>query len=784
MKLKLFLLLLPVLTPLFICAQYTQEMVDKVLATNSEQQIMQANSEMMLDGYLYPALQTANKLLEFQPNSPNYNYRKGYIVLEMSGDYVTALPLLEKAVTNVKKNYDMFSTGEQAASIDAYYHLARAYHLDHQIDKAVEYYNKFLGASSSKSEYVFFSKLKIEQCAIAKKLLETPKKTRLEGVGTTINTDKPEYSPVVSLDGSALYFTSRRPWANGESQEGLDYRLNLYPEDIYVSYKDFDGTWTDPVRMEFCDPLQNEATLAVSSDERRIYVYEDTRGHGDIFYSDFSTNRFQQLEHLDVKGVNTDAWETHCTVTPDGQQMYFVSDRKGGFGGRDIYRIVKLPTGEWSEPVNLGPTINTAMDEESPFIAVDNKTLYFSSNGNKSMGGFDVFVSVRDENGTWSDPINLGYPLNSAGDDLFYTTTVDGGTGYLTSFRKGGKGEKDIYEVKNDYLNLDNIAVLKGRIKTVDDKPLPEGVYVTLRCTNCGDSFDRKIFPRMRDGVFLSSLEPCRQYEITFSTDTKKDFYKDAFSTDCAKKYDEIYREAMLDVDNMEVVTAPYIVMGTVKNADTKAPVEGAKVTVSYQDGPEVGSYYTAKSGAYDNIKLRKNYGDKFTLLVKIEKEGFVTKSYEIPLTLDTTRVINLDNYIKPDLTPAATGVDLGAIADLKPIYFDYNKSDIRPDAMIELNKIVKIMKDNPGIHIELGSHTDSRGTVADNQRLSERRAKSSANYIIAQGISASRITYKGYGESKLKVSDAEINAMKSDADKEAAHQKNRRTEFIVTKIK
>ena len=306
--------------------------------------------------------------------------------------------------------------------------------------------------------------------------------------------------------------------------------------------------------LEFCEADKNEATVAVSADERRVYIFKDTEGNGDIFYSDFTSNRFQKVKHLDNENINSDAWEPHITVTPDGQQMYFSSNREGGFGGRDIYRMVKLPNGEWSEPMNLGPEINGPWDEDSPFIAVDNKTLYFASNGEKSMGGFDIFISVRDENNNWSNPINLGTPLNSTGDDLYYTTTMDGLTGYLTSFRKDGVGEKDIYEIKNDYLGLENIAVLKGEIEAINGD-LPEDVAVTVRCLNCGDSYDKTVFPRLRDGVFFSSLDPCRDYELIFHyNDGKTEFHRETVSTECDLKYDEIYRHLLLDIPTMTAV--------------------------------------------------------------------------------------------------------------------------------------------------------------------------------------------------------------------------------------
>jgi hypothetical protein len=219
--------------------------------------------------------------------------------------------------------------------------------------------------------------------------------------------------------------------------------------------------------LDFCDPEQYEASISVSPDERKIYVYQDITGAGDIYFSDLASSRFGELQHFKARNVNSKYWETHCTVTPDGMTMYFTSDRPGGFGGRDIYKVTKLPDGAWSAPQNLGPTINTAYDEESPFIAVDNKTLYFSSNGPKSIGGFDVFLTIKDKEGVGLTPINLGYPLNSCNDDLFYTTTVNGLKGYLTSFRKGGFGEKDIYEIQNDFLGLNQLAVFKGKIKTV-----------------------------------------------------------------------------------------------------------------------------------------------------------------------------------------------------------------------------------------------------------------------------------------------------------------------------
>lgn len=536
---------------------YSQELTEndirKMVENESEQKLVVQCSVLMQEGFSYYAEIIADKLLTFQPNSANYNYRKGFLMLDAHTDFEGAMPHLKIAVKDVNKNYDMYSAKEKSSSTDAYYYLARCYHLNEQIPEAVEYYNKFIASSDQGSELIPMAKLKLQQCDVAYREISNPKKALVENVGPVINTDRPEFTPVVSLDGSALYFTSKRAWEDNSTDKFRDKRFNQYPEDIYVSYIDFDGTWIDPFRLDFCDGQRNEATMAVSADERRIYVFQDESGNGDIYYSDFTTNRFQEIQFLNDKRINSEDWEPHCYVTTDGQNLYFTSDRPGGFGGRDIYRVVRLPDGSWSEPINLGPSVNTPYDEDAPFVAIDNKTLYFSSNGPLSMGDFDVFVTRRDENNNWSAPINLGYPLNSTGDDIYYTTTVDGLRGFLTSFRKGGQGEKDIYEIKNEAITLQKVAVLKGQIKTVDGSQIPEDVAITVNCATCSEENSRLVFPRLRDGVYFSSLDPCEEYELIYTFDKgKREIYREKVKTDCEKEYSEIFRDIMLDVKGSE----------------------------------------------------------------------------------------------------------------------------------------------------------------------------------------------------------------------------------------
>lgn len=556
-------------------SQYVNRDLDEVIATFSNERLLVESSRLIEEGYYASAEKMMDKLLTDQPENCNYNYRKGFLVAEGRGDYKNSIPYLEKAIVRINKNYDMYSGKESEASVDAFFHLAKSYHKTGDLDKAETNYQAFLDRAGKKSDMTQAAELGLQQLKNAKKAMEFPKRNvNVVNLGSVINTSYPEYSPVVSFDGSALYFTSRRQWSGDQNAEFKDNRYDLFPEDIYVAYRDFDDSWIPPTRLEFCKPDRNEASISVSQDERRIYVYQDFVGNGDIFFSDFSTNRFKNIQSLNNKSVNSDYWETHCTVTPDGRTMYFTSDRPGGFGGRDIYRIVKLPDGSWSEPFNLGPTINTPFDEESPFMASDNRTLYFSSNGPQSMGGFDILISVIDQDNNWSVPINLGYPLNSTSDDLFYTETLDGRRGYITSTRGDSYGEKDIYEVQNDYMNVNRGAVLKGKIITLNDRTLPEDITISLACTDCGDQPERTVYPRSRDGIFMMNLEPCHAYEVIFRYDDgATEFYRETLQTDCFREKDEIYREVYLDAEKMAIVEPPKADTVPAEPADTIIPV-------------------------------------------------------------------------------------------------------------------------------------------------------------------------------------------------------------------
>lgn len=766
-KLLLVLLILPLST----FAQMTDAEVKALAKNGSEDELVLRSSEMIQQNFLYHAGILVDRLLEIKPQSANYNYRKGFIVYTADTDFPTAITHFQKAVVEVKKNYDPYTTKETGAPFDAYYYLAKCYHLDEQLDQSENYYKLFLENTTKKSRLLDLSELGLEQLVVARREMASPKSAIVKNVGNAVNGPEADYAPVVSLDGNSLYFTSRRQWNGVENGKFRDPMLYDLPEDIFVSFADFDGEWTAPLRLEFCVDSLNEATIGVSADERRIFVYEDRSGGGDIYYSDILDNgHFDDMQKLRYNELNSDYWETHCTMTPDGQYLYFASDRPGGYGGRDIYRLTRLPNGEWSKAQNMGPEINTPYDEDSPFIAVNNKTLYYASNGPESMGGFDVFVTFRDADNNWSEPANMGFPINSTGDDIYYTTTVDGLRGYLSSFRKNGYGEKDIYEIQNDYLGNRPISSLLGQFVMLDGSPLPNDLDVKVLCTNCELESDKLFHPRVKnEGRFFAPLKRCKDYTLEFYqggdlVETKN------FVTLCNNENEEIEKVHYLD---------NYVLDATVADVKTLENLPGSKVII-YEAGTEneLFSFDTDGSGKFPKDLIADNLpGDRLSWDIHIEKDDYIVQTFVLDTTLGVWGSLKLD-YL---LNKLEVGTDIGAIFDLNPIYFDLNKSDIRPDAAIELDKIIEIMNENPEIKIELGSHTDCRASKSYNKRLSSRRAVSSANYIKSKISDPSRIYGKGYGESKL-VNDCGCEGNVVSDCSEEEHQANRRTEFKIVK--
>jgi hypothetical protein len=327
-----------------------------------------------------------------------------------------------------------------------------------------------------------------------------------------------------------MIYTSRRT-----GERGVD---GQFYEDILISERKADNTWTmaRPISPYINTPT-NEASISVSADGNTLFLYRDDGG-GNIYSS--STQNGEWMAPVPLgSDINTRSWETHACLTADGNTLYFVSDRPGGYGGRDIYRCVRLGNGQWSKALNLGPTINTENDEDSPFIHPDQRTLFFSSTGHKSMGGFDIFFTSLIDSTNWAEPINIGYPINTPDDDIFYNTSPDGKRAYFSSVRPGGFGEKDIYLAVLDRPVAQPLTLLKGRIYNANGAPLTQKIEIVVANTTTGELAGN--YRPNRNGNFTIILVPGNTYQLSYYVDDKE-YSNEIIDVPAGSGFEEIER--------------------------------------------------------------------------------------------------------------------------------------------------------------------------------------------------------------------------------------------------
>ncbi len=539
-------------SPNLVAQEFDPAKLEKSLKTATFKDKFETASRLMSENlYVYAAKIWEDIIAKGEANG-NVYYKAGLCYLNIANETQKALPLLQEAEPFISKRYDPYSFLEKNAPIETYYYLGKAYHLNQEISKAEETYNVFKSKAHPKHILQPKADLGLAQCQVAKKLLSAPKDFVIQNIGNVINTEYDEYSPVITMDESALYFTSRRLRKDSSNVGVYSPQDGKFYEDVYVSYKNLKtGDWMEPEILSKISrkPGDNEATISVSSDGQLLFIYRGDKGNGDIYVSENDGDKFGYPRPIGegekITDINSDSWETHATISADGRTLYFVSDRPGGLGGRDIYRSVKLPNGEWSKALNIGAPINTPYDEDAPFFHPDGKTLYYSSNGPKSMGGFDIFFSLNIEGDKWSEPFNIGYPLNSVNDDIFFTTTADGQRGYFSSAKKGGYGEKDIYTIDLKRKEQAQVAILKGYIDAGTDGNIPDGIVIWVTDkTEQGEPREYK--PNKRNGAYVFNLVPCHEYFVEYTRDDKT-FYETDLKVPCGSGYQEINKVINLD---------------------------------------------------------------------------------------------------------------------------------------------------------------------------------------------------------------------------------------------
>lgn len=614
----------------------------------------------------------------FNPNSATCNFRISVCYYNLSAQKMMGLTYAEKAA---KLN--------PSVDPELQYFLGRLYHLSAQWDKAITAYRSYmqpLNSDPNKNRLkIADMNRKIQECINGKEFEKNPQRVFIDNIGQSINTSDPEYTPLITADESVMMFTSRRSTSTG-AQKDPD---GQYFEDIYQSSLS-NGKWGVPVNMgKPVNTEDHDATAGLSPDGQTLYIYRSSpKDGGDIYESTLKGDKWTDPDRLN-KNINSKDHESSVSVSYDGKQLYYISDKEGGLGNRDIWISTKDAKGKWGESTNMGAPINTMYGEEGVFIHPDGKTIYFSSQGHNSMGGYDIFKSEF-KDGKWGEPENLGWPINGPDDDVFFVVSANGRHGYYASNKKDGYGEKDIYKIT--FLGPEKSLALSNE-----------------------------------DNLLAGLAQPVK-------------------SVEAAKP--------------VEIKTAQVTLLkGTVTDKATKLPL-GAQIEIVDNTLGQPIATFTANSstGKYlVSLPSGKNYG----IAVKMDGYLFHSENFDIPITgtyQEVTKDVELEK------------IAVGSVIVLRNVFFDYNKSTLKTESYTELDRLVKILQDNPSIRIELSGHTDSRGSDDYNQKLSEARAKSCVDYLVSKGIAASRLEYKGYGESK----PIDTN------DTEEGMANNRRTEFKI----
>ncbi|HAN76716.1 MAG TPA: hypothetical protein DCQ31_02500 [Bacteroidales bacterium] len=383
----------------------------------------------------YPAALNAYvKAYKYNPNNPELNYKLGIVYLFS--------PEKDKSLELLKKVFDAKPT----LAPDIKFFLARSYHLNLDFENAKKMYRSFMSDLTPKEYEKQRPGLEkfMQECDYGTELVKNKERVFLDNLGPNVNSGQPDYSPLISADQAVLIFTSRREETTGGLINPLD---NMYFEDIYISRR-AGKEWTKAENMgKMLNTKNNDAAVGLSPDGTKLFIFNGAEAGGDLYFSELKGNIWSEPEKL-RKTINTEFHESSASISFDGKSLFFVSDRTGNsFGGHDIYVSKHDEKSRWDEPINLGSNINTPYDEEGVFVHPDNRTLYFSSKGHNSMGGYDIFKSTRDKTGKWGKPVNLGYPINTPDDEVFFSMAANGKHAYFSTSRAGGYGSRDVYRI-------------------------------------------------------------------------------------------------------------------------------------------------------------------------------------------------------------------------------------------------------------------------------------------------------------------------------------------------
>ncbi|MEN8247457.1 MAG: OmpA family protein [Bacteroidota bacterium] len=566
--------------------------------------------------------------------------------------------------------------------------IGEAYQYREEFDNAILYYEAYRkqliqSLSFDRSRKIYDVEWEIFECRNAKIYIANPMDVEISNLSDNVNSEYPDYGPLVTADEKILIFTSRRPHENNaDLAEDFEYYEDIYESDFV------NGQWQEAAPMPApINGSYHNSNIGISPDGSILFIYTDENG-GDILVSELVEKEWTKPKP--IKGlVNTPYLENSATLSNDHKTLYFVSDKPGGYGGTDIYVSHLEENGRWGAPKNLGNHVNTERDEEGPFISKSGEHLYFSSNGHAGMGDLDIYIAEKGDNGdkeSFNEPYNLGYPINSVENDIFFVLSGDESHAYYSSVKSSSKGEQDIYRVdmtKWEPINIDSLkTVLKVEIEPVD-----------------------KVEPPVDDmnKVVESPVDNLNKVE---EPSVPEDDYKDI-----------TLLLTVLDEQTLDTLEATIAMI----NQDKQTVVGGSK----------------NENGTYQVNFTNK---DLTNYKVRIQKEGYLP--YESMIHVIGKRVTTHVIHETVALHPIKE-----SFTSVINVYFGHDSD--QPNSFQDVEYLEVLMKQNPNIKVEISGHTDNTGPAEYNKNLSQRRANAIKDYLVKHNIDPARIEAIGYGMDK-----------------------------------
>lgn len=601
-----------------------------------------------------------------------------------------------------------------------------------------------------------------------KKFDEQGKMVQVENLG--INSDQQDFAPF-SMNGKVYFSSSRKETVLAERRwvgNNLPY-LDIYEADLgqnsssianplYLKNKQVNNKYHDgPIALS-----PDGTEMFITRNNYKTIAADGTRNFA-LYVSKKAGGTWGEAESLPFNSSEYSVG--HAALSPDGQVLYFASDMPGGKGGVDIY-MSKRVGNSWSTPENLAE-INTSGNEMFPYVH-SSGVFFFASDGWLGYGGLDIFIGELKDTGI-KQIRNVGAPFNSSEDDFGVWMNSDELHGLFSSNRSGGKGSDDIYAFtlakKFSFGRTINVLVIDEK-----NQLLPNSDVVLKNSS----------------GEILQRLKTNDKAEVVFTTDQvgkfklvgeMKDYFPDSSTFEIADATaEQLSQELSLEKD------PGFQLVASIKDKKSGELLDSVKVTLINNLTGKQEVYYLNEGAKMMRPIYDKHIGDRISYQFKLEKRGYMTKEVTYNRELNRAGAYDASQEMDFSMQKMEAGLDLAKLINLKPIYFDLAKFNIRPDAAIELDKIVKIMNEYPTMVVELGSHTDCRGTAAKNMELSDKRAQASAAYIKARITNPDRISGRGYGESKI-LNGCTCEGNVKTKYTEAQHAENRRTEFLILKM-